>query len=87
MRTDIPTSSTVTDVLIWDVEQSGENAFTVTYEVDQQIKEGDPEYRIDKLGIEIVPVYRFKDVSLYIVGKLLVRCGRVQLEEEVIKCR
>ena len=38
---DIPTSSTVTDVLIWDVEQSGENAFTVTYEVDQQIKEGD----------------------------------------------
>ena len=41
VRTDIPTSSTVTDVLIWDVEQSGENAFTVTYEVDQQIKEGD----------------------------------------------
>ena len=28
VRTDIPTSSTVTDVLIWDVEQSGENAFT-----------------------------------------------------------
>ena len=41
VRMDIPTSSTVTDVLIWDVEQSGENAFTVTYEVDQQIKEGD----------------------------------------------
>ena len=41
VRTDIPTSSTVTDVLIWDVEQSGENAFTVAYEVDQQIKEGD----------------------------------------------
>ena len=41
VRTDIPTSSTVTDVLIWDVEQSGENAFSVTYEVDQQIKEGD----------------------------------------------
>ena len=30
IRTDIPTSSTVTDVLIWDVEQSGENAFTDT---------------------------------------------------------
>ena len=28
-------------VLIWDVEQSGENAFTVTCEVDQQTKEGD----------------------------------------------
>ena len=41
VRTDIPTSSTVKDVLIWDVEQSGENSFSVTYEVDQQIKEGD----------------------------------------------
>ena len=41
IRTDIPTSSTVTDVIIWDIEQSGENAFTATYEVDQQIKEGD----------------------------------------------
>ena len=41
VRADIPTSSTVQDVLIWDVAQSGENSFTVTYEVDQQIKEGD----------------------------------------------
>ena len=41
IRTDIPTSSTVQDVLIWDVAQSGKNSFTVTYEVDQQIKEGD----------------------------------------------
>ncbi len=41
IRTDIPTSSTVTDVLVWDVSQSGENTFSVTYEVDQQIKEGD----------------------------------------------
>ena len=41
VRTDIPTSSTVQDVLIWDVAQSGENTFTATYEVDQQIKEGD----------------------------------------------
>src|SRR5699024_1222600 len=41
VRTDIPTSSTVTDVIIWDIEQSGENAFSVTYEIDQQIKEGD----------------------------------------------
>ena len=41
VRADIPTSSVVMDVLIWDVAQSGENAFTVTYEVDQQIKEGD----------------------------------------------
>ena len=41
IRTDIPTSSTVQDVLIWNVAQSGENTFTATYEVDQQIKEGD----------------------------------------------
>ena len=27
IRTDIPTSSTVTDVLVWDVAQSGENTF------------------------------------------------------------
>ncbi|HBL8520606.1 TPA: conjugal transfer protein [Clostridioides difficile] len=41
IRTDIPTSSTVSDVQIWNVAQSGENEFTATYEVDQQIKEGD----------------------------------------------
>lgn len=29
------------DVQIWNVEQSEENKFTATYEVDQQIKEGD----------------------------------------------
>lgn len=39
--TDIPTSSTVSDVQIWNVAQSGENEFTAAYEVDQQIKEGD----------------------------------------------
>ncbi|MFQ8921381.1 MAG: conjugal transfer protein [Clostridium paraputrificum] len=41
IRMDIPTTSLVNEVLIWDVEQSGENSFSVTYEVDQQIKEGD----------------------------------------------
>lgn len=41
VRSDIPTSSTVSDVQIWNVAQSGENDFTATYEVDQQIKEGD----------------------------------------------
>ena len=41
IRTDIPTSSTVSDVQIWNVAQSGENEFTATYEVDQQVKEGD----------------------------------------------
>ena len=41
IRTDIPTSSTVTDVLIWSIEQSGTDDFIATYEVDQQIKEGE----------------------------------------------
>ena len=41
IRTDIPTSVTVTNVLVWNVEQSGMNDFTVAYEVDQQVKEGE----------------------------------------------
>ncbi|MBY1993863.1 conjugal transfer protein [Clostridioides difficile] len=45
VRSDIPTSSTVSDVLIWDVAQSGTDEFTVTYEVDQQIKEGDQQIK------------------------------------------
>ena len=41
IRTDIPTSSTVADVLVWNIKQSGTNDFIATYEVDQQIKEGE----------------------------------------------
>ena len=41
IRTDIPTSSVVTNVLIWDIEQSGTDDFIATYEVDQQIKGGE----------------------------------------------
>ena len=41
IRTDIPTSSTVTDVIVWHIEQSGTDTFSATYEVDQQIKEGE----------------------------------------------
>lgn len=41
IRTDIPTSSTVSDVLIWNVEQSGSDEYEVLYEVVQSIKEGD----------------------------------------------
>ena len=31
IRTDIPTSATVTNVLVWNVEQSGTDDFTVAY--------------------------------------------------------
>lgn len=34
IRTDIPTRSTVTNVLIWEIEQSGMDDFIATYEVD-----------------------------------------------------
>lgn len=39
VRPDIPTSSAVKEVLIWDVQQS-EDDFMVSYEVNQRIKEG-----------------------------------------------
>lgn len=41
VRADIPTSSTATDVRIWDIEQTSEDDFTVTYSVDQTVTEGD----------------------------------------------
>ena len=41
IRTDIPTSSTVTGVIVWHIEQSGTDTFSAIYEVDQQIKEGE----------------------------------------------
>ncbi len=41
VRADIPTSSTATDVKIWNIEQTNENDFTVTYSVDQTVTEGD----------------------------------------------
>jgi len=37
VRQDIPTSSTVTDVKIWDIEQAGTNDFTVVYSIDQTV--------------------------------------------------
>lgn len=41
IRTDIPTSSSVSNVLIWSVEQSNNDEYEVLYEVVQAIKEGD----------------------------------------------
>ena len=41
IRTDIPTSATVTNVLVWNVEHPRTDDFTVAYEVDQQVKEGE----------------------------------------------
>ena len=41
VRQDIPTSSTVTDVKIWEVEAAGTDDFTVVYSVDQTVTEGE----------------------------------------------
>ncbi len=46
VRMDIPTSSTVTDVKIWEVEAAGMNDFTVVYSVDQTVTEGRNYYRL-----------------------------------------
>ena len=49
IRTDIPTSATVTNVLVWNVEQSGTDDFTVDYEVDQQVKEGEQTQAVEEV--------------------------------------
>ena len=73
VRTDIPTSSTVTDVLIWDVEQSGENAFTVTYEVDNSV---DADTVNDATAFletffKLYPTATDKELAYYVEGNAL----------------
>ena len=41
VRSDIPTSSAVNEVKIWNLEQAGTDEYTVLYSVDQTITEGD----------------------------------------------
>nr|WP_298547057.1 conjugal transfer protein [uncultured Lachnoclostridium sp.] len=65
IRTDIPTSSIVTNVLIWDIEQSGTDDFIATYEVDQQIKEGEQTTNVK--ATYTVKVYVDKDGDMVIV--------------------
>ena len=45
VRIDIPTSSTVNEVKIWNVEQAGTDKYTVTYSVDQTVTEGEQSSR------------------------------------------
>ena len=65
VRIDIPTSSIVTNVLIWDIEQSGTDDFIATYEVDQQIKEGEQTTNVK--ATYTVKVYVDKDGDMVIV--------------------
>ena len=65
IRTDIPTSSTVTNVLIWDIEQSGTDDFIATYEVDQQIREDEQTTNVK--ATYTVKVHVDKDGDMVIV--------------------
>lgn len=56
IRTDIPTSSAVKDVLIWKVEEHREYEYIVTYEVDQQITEGDQKKTVKSTYTVVVHV-------------------------------
>ena len=58
IRTDIPTSSTVTDVIVWSIEQLGTDTLSATYEVDQQIKEGEQTSKLKRVVKGIVRNYR-----------------------------
>lgn len=41
VRSDIPTSSTVNEVKIWNIEQAGTDEYAVLYSVDQTVMEGE----------------------------------------------
>lgn len=46
IRSDVPTSSTVSDVQIWDVIKTADNEYTVTYVINQVIAEGEQQNNI-----------------------------------------
>ena len=56
VRQDIPTSSTVTDVKIWDIEQAGTDDFTVVYSVDQTVTEGETSIGYTSANMVVVHV-------------------------------
>ncbi len=64
VRTDIPTSSDVKDVLIWKVEKHGEYEYIVTYEVDQQITERDQKKTVKSTYTVVVHVDSNGDIVI-----------------------
>lgn len=46
IRSDVPTSSSVSDVQIWDVMKTADNEYTVTYVINQVIAEGEQQNNI-----------------------------------------
>ena len=86
IRTDIPTSSTVTDVIVWNIEQSGTDTFSATYEVDQQIKEGEQTTAIKATYTVKVHVDADGDmvIAYYVSGNVLEPIGRDYLYSELV---
>lgn len=64
IRSDIPTSSTVNNVQVWSVTQSG-SKFDVVYEIDQTIKESDQ----TKNTTAVYSVKVYADSDGYIITK------------------
>lgn len=56
VRQDIPTSSAVTDVKIWEVEQAGTDDFTVVYSVDQTVTEGEQSARYTSAYMVVIHI-------------------------------
>ena len=56
VRQDIPTSSAVTDVTVWEVEKARTDDFTVVYSVDQTVTEGEQSARYTSAYMVVVHV-------------------------------
>ena len=63
VRQDIPTSSTVTDVKIWDIEQAGTDDFTVVYSVDQTVTEGETSIGYTSAYMVVVHVDNYGNIT------------------------
>ncbi|WP_456236690.1 conjugal transfer protein [Clostridium porci] len=88
IRTDIPTSSAVTDVIVWNIEQSGTDTFSATYEVDQQIKEGDQTNNDTTAFLEtffkLYSTATGKELAYYVSGNVLEPIGRNHVFSELV---
>lgn len=85
IRTDIPTSSIVKDVLIWKVEEHGEYEYTVTYEVDQQITEGDQKKTVKSTYTVVVHVDSNGDMVIIKNPTLAPMNGKSSYEPKAIE--
>ena len=73
IRTDIPTSSAITDVIVWSIEQSGTDTFSATYEVDQQIEEGEQTTAVKATYTVKVHVDADGNMVISLISRLLVQ--------------